>query len=78
MWPGGTVRQIGLSDRPARLGIDSWAPYKFYKYGLSTEFILKGAQKDSVVGWYPKGSEQNFLANKSSNILVFLYFLITM
>jgi hypothetical protein len=23
---GGPVRQIGLSYRPARLGIDSWAP----------------------------------------------------
>ncbi len=26
MQPGGPVRQIGLSYRPARLGIDSWAP----------------------------------------------------
>jgi hypothetical protein len=26
--------QIGLSYRPARLGIDSWAPEKVYKYGL--------------------------------------------
>ncbi len=24
----------GLSYRPARLGIDSWAPWKVYKYGL--------------------------------------------
>ncbi len=26
MLPGGAVRKIGLSYRPARLGIDSWAP----------------------------------------------------
>jgi hypothetical protein len=26
MLPGGPARQIGLSYRPARLGIDSWAP----------------------------------------------------
>jgi hypothetical protein len=26
--PGGPVRQIGLLHRPARLGIDSWAPLK--------------------------------------------------
>jgi hypothetical protein len=32
---GGPVQQIGLSYRPARLGIDSWAPAKIYKYGLS-------------------------------------------
>ncbi len=32
--PGGPVLQIGLSYRPARLGIDSWAPWKVYKYGL--------------------------------------------
>jgi hypothetical protein len=30
-WP---VRQIGLSYRPVRQGIDSWAPQKVYKYGL--------------------------------------------
>jgi hypothetical protein len=27
-------REIGLSHRPARLGIESWAPWKVYKYGL--------------------------------------------
>ncbi len=32
--PGGPVRQIGLSYRPARLRIDSWAPQKVYEYGL--------------------------------------------
>jgi hypothetical protein len=26
MYPGGSVRQIGLSYQPARLDIDSWAP----------------------------------------------------
>jgi hypothetical protein len=34
-WHGGPVGQIGLSCQPARLGIDSWAPQKVYKYGLS-------------------------------------------
>jgi hypothetical protein len=28
------VRQKGLSHRPARLGIDSWAPSKVYKFGI--------------------------------------------
>ncbi len=31
-WRAGT--QIGLSYRPARLGINSWAPLKVYKFGL--------------------------------------------
>ncbi len=31
---GGPVAQIGLLYRPTRLGIDSWAPKKVYKYGL--------------------------------------------
>jgi hypothetical protein len=30
----GPVRQIGLSYRPVRLGIDSWAPEKVYNLGL--------------------------------------------
>jgi hypothetical protein len=30
MWLDGPVRQIGLSHRPAKLGIDSWV----YKFGL--------------------------------------------
>ncbi len=30
----GTYSQIGLSYRPARLGNDSWAPSKVYKFGL--------------------------------------------
>ncbi len=34
MQPAGPVRQLGLSYRPDRLGIDSWAPSKVYKYGL--------------------------------------------
>ncbi len=34
MQTGGPVRQIGLLYRPARLGIDFWAPYKVYKSGL--------------------------------------------
>ncbi len=31
---GQPVRQIGISYRPVRLGIDSCAPLKVYKYGL--------------------------------------------
>ncbi len=31
-WRAGTTN--GLPYRPARLGIDSWAPEKVYKYGL--------------------------------------------
>jgi hypothetical protein len=34
MSPGGPIRQTGLPFRPARRGIDSWAPKKVYKYGL--------------------------------------------
>jgi hypothetical protein len=34
MLPGGPVLQIGLSYRPTRLGIDSWAPKKVYKFEL--------------------------------------------
>jgi hypothetical protein len=34
MKPCGSIRQIGLSYLPARLGIDSWAPNKVYKFGL--------------------------------------------
>jgi hypothetical protein len=34
MWLGGTVRKIGLSYWPARLGIDSCATQMVYKYGL--------------------------------------------
>ncbi len=33
----GQVRQIRLSYRPDRLGIDSWASLKVYKFGLRTE-----------------------------------------
>ncbi len=33
MWPGGQVRVV--VQRPARLGIDSWAPWQVYKFGLS-------------------------------------------
>ncbi len=33
------VRQIGLSYWRARLGIDSWATWKVYKYGLCAVYI---------------------------------------
>jgi hypothetical protein len=39
MKPGGPVRPIGLSYLSAMLGIDSWAPYKIYKYGLCTHWL---------------------------------------
>ncbi len=32
-WRAGTTN-VGLSYQPVRLGIDSWAPWKVYKYGL--------------------------------------------
>jgi hypothetical protein len=34
MLPGRPVQQIELPYWLARLGIDSWAPLKLYKYGL--------------------------------------------
>jgi hypothetical protein len=34
----GPVQQIVLSYQAARLGIDSWAPLKVYKYGLHSNF----------------------------------------
>ncbi len=41
MQPGQSVRQTGLSYRPAaRLGIDSRAPKKVYKFGLCTSSRL--------------------------------------
>ncbi len=36
-WHGGPVRQLGLSCRPARLGIDSWAFEKFTNSGTESE-----------------------------------------
>jgi hypothetical protein len=41
LYPGGPVRQIGLSYWSTRLGIDSWAPKKVYKYGLRYYSIYK-------------------------------------
>ncbi len=35
--PWRAVQQIRQSYRPARLGINSWAPLKVYKYGLWTD-----------------------------------------
>ncbi len=45
---GGPVGQIGLSYRPIRLGIDSWAPKKVYKYGLWKRIDLKMAGLDAI------------------------------
>ncbi len=36
----GQVGQIGLSNRPNRLGIDFWAPEKVCKYGLCSSATL--------------------------------------
>jgi hypothetical protein len=41
---GGPLRQIGLSYRPARLGIDSWAPQQVYKYALSSPHMFSNYQ----------------------------------
>ncbi len=41
---GGPVRQIGLSYRPARLGIDSWAPLR----DSVTRFSTSGFFHESV------------------------------
>ena len=39
---GGQYVKKGLSYKPARLGIDSWAPSKVYKFGLCylSEFLI--------------------------------------
>ena len=39
---GGRYVKKGLSYKPARLGIDSWAPSKVYKFGLCylSEFLI--------------------------------------
>jgi hypothetical protein len=39
---------MGLWYRPARLGIDSWAPEKVYNYGLRAHSLLK-KEKTSLV-----------------------------
>jgi hypothetical protein len=43
MYPGGLVRQLGLWYRPARQGIEYWAPLKVYKYGFSTATPKSGS-----------------------------------
>jgi hypothetical protein len=44
--PRNLFRQPMLSYRPARLGIDSWAPYYVYKNGLIARiFNVYGAQE---------------------------------
>ncbi len=40
MLPSGPVQHIGLSYRSARLGIDFWALYRVYKYGLRVSSAL--------------------------------------
>jgi hypothetical protein len=39
VWRAG-MSNIGLSYRTARLGIDSWASYKVYKFGLRAMYTV--------------------------------------
>ncbi len=45
--PGGLVRPIWLSYGPTRLGIDSYAPLKVYKYGFSIYLCAGPGQEES-------------------------------
>ncbi len=53
MQPGGPIRQIGLSCRPARLVIDSWTAEKVYKYGLQFTSSTHPQQRSRPSGSSP-------------------------